>query len=118
MERRVVALPVLDIEGATRHLGIRREDVLELVKMFLQDASSWRECLQQPECNSGGLRASAHRLKGEAANIGAQALRAAACNLEQAIVYEHDSAAVEQLRMQLLEEFEVFIRHAELVSHS
>ncbi|MFV0421307.1 Hpt domain-containing protein [Oleidesulfovibrio sp.] len=116
MGTRVMALPVFDPDGAASHLGLRREDILELTKMFLQDIPSWRESFAEAAINTEQLRTASHRLKGEAANIGAQALRTAAYNLEQAVLNGFDRVAVEEIRLLLLEELDVFAREAQLIT--
>lgn len=108
MATRPMELPVFAPDEAAQHLGLRREDVLYLAGMFLQDVKAWRETLETVAVQPDLLRAAAHRLKGEAANLGAQALRAAAFALESAILSGSCRVQTEELRLALLAELEAF----------
>ena len=61
----------MDIDTLIRQLGISREDVLELIELFLEtardDMDKIRTCLAQKDAN--GVAMASHSIKGASSNL-------------------------------------------------
>jgi PAS domain S-box-containing protein len=80
------ALPVFEIPALLRRLMGDRDLAVVVLKAFLEDAPLQFEHLRArlAEQDPPGVRLYAHALKGAAANVGGEALRHAACAIENA----------------------------------
>ncbi|MBI2354774.1 MAG: response regulator [Deltaproteobacteria bacterium] len=80
----VSALQVLDREGFMERIGQDQEIFLELADHMLREAPTLHETLDRilANGNTDEIRQFAHRIKGIAANMSAEALHAAAAELE------------------------------------
>jgi|UniRef100_A0A7V6DQM8 HPt (histidine-containing phosphotransfer) domain-containing protein len=76
----------MDVENAARNLGIGRDELLEVLELFLE--ISWEDFLALKEALETGdqprAAAAAHSLKGAALNLGLQELADLARTLELA----------------------------------
>jgi len=79
-------LPVVDIEGLRRRVGNDDALLRDLVALFLEDLPGLRERAHDAHRRGDhpALEGAAHRLKGAAANLGAEAVREVLQELEQA----------------------------------
>ena len=77
---------VIEIKDVLRRLQDDRELLVELVKIFLDDAPTGFKRAEQliGQGNFSALLDTAHSLKGAAANIGAQKLSRSFCEIEEA----------------------------------
>jgi HPt (histidine-containing phosphotransfer) domain-containing protein len=94
---------VLNRHGAMQLLGLDAECYEELLNVMRGEVVEWLEFFQQADrCEPEALRTRAHRLKSDAANIGAERVRHAARVLEQAIRDKQQADEVEHFRRLLV----------------
>lgn len=87
---------VLDREGAIAQLGIDGESYAVLLGLMQNELAEWNVFFSSGSVQPReALRTGAHRLKSDAANVGAQCVRQAAAALEMAIRNSADDGEVE-----------------------
>ncbi len=97
--RRITAIPGLDVAAGLHFIGNRKPRYERLLRLYADahagDLPALRRCLADGDVKEA--RRLAHSLKGAAANLGATAVRAAAADLEQAIVGMRAAAEIDRL---------------------
>lgn len=96
---------VLNRQGAMQLLGLDADCYEELLGVMRGEVGEWLAFfLQADQCEAEMLRARAHRLKSDAANIGAERVLHAARVLEQAVRESGQAEDVEHFRRLLVQE--------------
>ncbi|UZP67963.1 Hpt domain-containing protein [Desulfovibrio mangrovi] len=96
---------VLNRQGAMRMLGIDPESYDELLAIMRSELCNWLDYFSETGGNGlDVMRSRAHRLKSDAANIGAERVRHTARALEQSIREGQDEGSVEHFRRVLVQD--------------
>ena len=94
---------MLDREGAVAALGIDMESYAALLELMRKELGEWTDFFTAAVGgNPDTLRAKAHRLKSDAANVGALCVSQAASRLEQCIRDQAGDAVIESRRSRLV----------------